>query len=190
MLTWNFWKLCFIQLIDPNCHHFFSETSSAEEDILRTKQLIDHALEFSEGDFLFLKTIIKNNYQKHCQKHPDKIDAESIPESLGEIYATSFTERYKDGDLGEFELFLEVLLAAHSPPTLFELDKILNYHYKNYNTRKIANKLSQYLKSDIGGPKQTDRNNGIFVRKSRGHRFFVDYLFHFYNDRGNNLTLK
>ena len=82
-----------------------TETSSGAK-ILYIQKLIDYALTFSGGNFLFLETIIK-----YWQKYPDKINAESIPESLQNIYATSFTERFKDINLDKFEPFLEILLA-------------------------------------------------------------------------------
>ena len=63
--------------------------TSSNEEILRIQQLIDHALKFCKGNFLFLKTVIKN-----WQLYPDKMNIQSIPESLEDLYATSFTQRF------------------------------------------------------------------------------------------------
>ena len=181
---------------EQTLQNFSTETSSMK-DVLRIKHLLHLVLKFSKGNFLFLETIIK-----HWQKYPDRMNVQNIPESLGDIYATSFSERYKDGDISDFEPLLEALLAAKSPPTLSELGEILNYYDKKYNTLKVANKLSEYFKSDINqGPlefhhqffaewliNQTHATNGIVIQKSRGHQYIVDYLFHFYSERQTNLT--
>ena len=183
---------------EQTLQNFSTETSSME-DVLRIKHLLHLALKFSKGNFLFLETIIK-----HWQKYPDRMNVQNIPESLGDIYATSFSERYKDGDISDFEPLLEVLLAAKSPPTLSELGEILNYYYKKYNTLKVANKLSEYFKSDINqGPlefhhqlfaewliNQTHGSNGIVIQISKGHQYIVDYLFHFYSERQTDLTFE
>ena len=177
---------------------FYTEVSSTKE-ILPVQRSINMAVEFSKGNFLFLKTII--NY---WQEYPHKMNAESIPESLEDMYKVSFTERFKKADLIDFVPLFEVLLAANSPLTLLEMDNVLSYHYKNYNTRTIVNELSEYFKSDIDeGPlefhhqffaewlvNQTDGSNGITIQKSRGHQYTVDYLFHFYSERQTNLTFK
>jgi ankyrin repeat protein len=175
---------------------FYSEVPSLEEK-LPLNRSIDLAVEFSKGNFLFLEGILKL-----WRKYPDKMNAEYIPEDLGGIYATAFSARFEKADFSDFQPLLEVLLAANSPPMLLELDRILNHHYKNYNTRTIVLKLSEYFKSDIDqGPlefhhqffaewliKQTHGSNGIVIQKSRGHQYIVDYLFHFYSERQTDLT--
>ena len=175
--------------------NFVNETSS----YTNAQHLIHHALKFSKGNFLFLRTIIKN-----WQKYADKMNAESIPESLEDVYATSFTERFKDSDLDRFKPFLEILLATYSPLTLFQLEKILDYHFQDYNTREVANSLSEYFKTGIDqGPlefhhqffaewliDQTEGFNGINIQKSRGHRYIADYLLNFHNEIQTNLTFK
>ncbi len=177
---------------------FYTEVPSTKE-ILPVNRSINMAVEFSKGNFLFVKTII--NY---WQEYPHKMNAESIPESLEDMYKVSFTERFKKADLIDFEPLFEVLLAANSPPTLLKMGNILSYHNKNYNTRRIVNELSEYFKSDIDqGPlefhhqffaewlvNQTDGSNGITIQKSRGHQYIVDYLFHFYSERETNLTFE
>ncbi|CAB3983839.1 Ankyrin repeat domain-containing 50 [Paramuricea clavata] len=178
--------------------NFYTEVPSTKEK-LPLNHSIDLVVEFSKGNFLLLKTII--NY---WQEYPDQMNARSIPESLEDIYKASFAERFKEAELIDFEPLLEVLLAANSPPTLLELGKILNYHYKNHNTRRIVNKLSQFFTSDIDQGSlefhhqffaewlinQTDGSNGIFIEKSRGHQYIVDYLFHFYSERQTEVTFK
>ena len=175
--------------------NFVNDTSS----YTNAQHLIHHALKFSKGNFLFLRTIIKN-----WQKYADKMNAESIPESLEDVYATSFTERFKDSDLDRFKPFLEILLATYSPLTLFQLEKILDYHFHDYNTREVANSLSEYFKIGIDqGPlefhhqffaewliDQTEGFNGINIQKSRGHRYIADYLLNFHNEIQTNLTFK
>ena len=175
---------------------FYTEVPSMEEK-LSLNHSIDLAVQFSKGNFLFLETIMK-----HWRKYPDKMNAQTMVDNLGDIYKASFTKRFKEADFIDFEPLLEVLLAANSPPTLSELSKILNYHYKNHNTRRIANKLSQYFKSDIDqGPlefhhqsfaewliNQTSDSNVIVIEISRGHQFIVDYLFNFYEERQAILT--
>ena len=177
---------------------FYSKVPSMEEK-LPLNRSIDLAVEFSKGNFLFLEIIIKL-----WRKYPDKINAQYIPEDLGGIYATAFSARFEKADFSDFQPLLEVLLAANSPPMLPELDRILNHHYKNYNTRTIVLKLSEYFKSDIDqGPlefhhqlfaewliNQTHGSNGIVIQKSRGHQYIVDYLFHLYSERQTNLTFK
>ena len=103
--------------------NFNNETSPSGE-IIRIQHLINRALYISKGNFLFLKTIIKN-----WQKYPDKMNAQSIPENLGELYATFFTERFERKHLQRFEPFLEILLATSSPLTLLQLEKILEHHF-------------------------------------------------------------
>ena len=175
-----------------------TETSSGAK-ISRIKKLIDYALKFSDGNFLFLETIIK-----YWQKYPDKINAESIPESLQDIYATSFTERFKETNLDKFEPFLEILLASTLPPTLSQLKNILEYHDKSYNTRKVANALSEYFKTAIDqGPlefhhqffaewlvNQTEGKAGIVINKPRGHQYIFDYLLNVCEKKQTNLTMK
>ena len=176
----------------------YSEEPSMEEK-LPLNRSIDLAVEFSKGNFLFLERIIKL-----WRKYPDQMNAEYIPKNLGDIYTVNFAARFKEAAFADFQPLLEVLLAGNSPPMLLELDKIINYHYKNYNTRSIVLKLSEYFKSDIDqGPlefhhqffaewliKQTHGSNGIVIQKSRGHQYIVDYLFHFYSERQTNLTFK
>ena len=175
-----------------------TETSSGAK-ISHIKKLIDYALTFSGGNFLFLETIIK-----YWQEYPDKMNAESIPGSLQDIYATSFTERFKDINLNEFEPFLEILLASTLPPTLSQLKNILEYHDKSYNTRKVANKLSEYFKTAIDqGPlefhhqffaewlvNQTEGKAGIVINKPRGHQYIFDYLLNFYEERQSKLSFE
>ena len=160
--------------------------------------MIEHALKFCKGNFLFLKTILK-----YWQRYPAKINENSIPESLKDIYARSFTERFKDIDLNSFEPFLEILLVAYSPLTFIELQEILNYH-KNSNIRKVANALSEYFKDDIDqGPlefhhqffaewlvNQTAGKTGIVIEKSRGHQYIFDYLLNLYEERQSKLTFE
>ena len=177
---------------------FYTDSHSTKEK-LPLKDSIDLAVEFSKGNFLFLERIIKL-----WQEYPDKMKAESIPEDLGNVYTTFFAKRFNEADFSDFQPLLEVILAANSPPTLAELSKILKYHYKNHNTRKIASKLSEYFKSDIDeGPiefhhksfaewliKQTKGIDGIFIDKSRGHQYIADYRLSFYHERRTNLTLE
>jgi ankyrin repeat protein len=177
---------------------FYSEVPSLEEK-LPLNRSIDLAVEFSKGNFLFLERIIKL-----WRKYPDQMNAEYIPKSLGDIYTVYFAARFKKAAFVDFEPLLEVLLASNSPPVLLELDKIINYHYQNYNTRSTVLKLSEYFKSDIDqGPlefhhqffaewliNQTHGSNGIVIQKSRGHQYIVDYLFNFYSERQTDLTFK
>ena len=175
---------------------FYSEIPSMEEK-LPLNRSIDLAMKISKGNFLFLKRIIKL-----WRKYPDQMNAKYIPENLGDIYTVYFAARFKEAAFADFQPLLEVILASNSPPMLHELDKILNYHNKNYNTRSTVLKLSEYFKSDIDqGPlefhhqlfaewliNQTHGSNGIVIQKSRGHQYIVDYLFHFYSERQTNLT--
>ena len=176
-----------------------NETSSNEE-ILRINQLIDHTLDISKGNFLFLKTIIK-----YWQKYPDKIDKQFIPGSLEELYATSFTERFETKHLKRFEPFLEILLATYSPLTLFQLEEILKNNLgKDYNTREVANSLSEYFKNGIDqGPlefyhqffaewlvNQTAGLDGIYIQKERGHHYIAEYLLNFYEGKQINITFQ
>ena len=172
--------------------NIINETSSSEE-ILRVDQLIDHTLNISKGNFLFLKTIIQN-----WQKYPDKINKQFIPESLEERFATSFTDRFETKHLKRFEPFLEILLATYSPLTLFQLEDILKDNFgKDYNTREVANSLSEYFKNGIDQRplefyhqsfakwlvNQTAGLNGIYIQKERGHYYIADYLLNFYEGR-------
>ena len=84
--------------------NFVNEKSSNAE-ILHIQELINDALKFSKGNFLFLRIIIKD-----WQKHPDKMKTELIPESLEHAFAKSFTKRFKENALDRFEPFLEILL--------------------------------------------------------------------------------
>ena len=178
---------------------FMNKTSSNEE-ILRMQRLIVHAVRFCKGNFLFLETILKN-----WKKYPDKINADSISESLEHIYAKSFARRFTEDNLVRFQPFLEILLAADSPLTFIELEKILNYHFhENFSARKVANLLSEYFKADINqGPlefhhqffakwliNQTEGKAGIVVKKSRGHRYIFDYLLNVYEERQSKLTFE
>ena len=180
-------------------HNITTETSSSAK-MSHIKKLLDYALKFSDGNFLFLETIIK-----YWQKYPDKINPESIPESLQDIYATSFTERFKEINLDKFEPFLEILLASTLPPTLSQLKNILEYHFgKSYNTRKVANALSECFKTAIDqGPlefhhqffaewlvNQTEGKAGIVINKPRGHQYIFDYLLSFYEERQSRLTFE
>ena len=179
--------------------NFVNEKSSNAE-ILHIQKLINDALKFSKGNFLFLRLIIKD-----WQKHPGKMKTESIPESLEDAYAKSFTERFKENALDRFEPFLEILLATYSPLTYIQLEKMLDYHFHEYyNTRKVANTLSEYFRTGIDqGPlefyhqffaewltNQTEGFNGINIHKSRGHRYIADYLLNFYEEKQTNLTFK
>ena len=176
-----------------------NETSSSEE-ILRVDQLIDHTLDISKGNFLFLETIIKN-----WRKYPDRINKQFIPESLEKLYATSFTERFERKHLKRFEPFLEILLATYSPLKLFQLEEILKYNFeKDYNIREVANSLSEYFKNGIDqGPlefyhqffaewlvNQTTGLDGIYIQKERGHHYIADYLLNFYEGRQTNVTFQ
>ena len=178
---------------------FITETSSNEE-ILRIQNLTAHAVKFCKGNFLFLETIMNN-----WKKYPDKMNADSIPESLEDIYAKSFTRRFTEENLVRFEPFLEILLAAYSPLTFIELDKILDYHFhEKLSARKVANALSEYFKTDIDkGPlefhhqffaqwlvNQTKGNAGIIIKKSRGHQFIFDYLLNIYEESQSKLTFE
>ena len=181
--------------------NFINETSPSGE-IIRIQHLINRALDISKGNFLFLKTIIKN-----WRKYPDEMNAQSIPENLGDLYATFFTERFEKRHLQRFEPFLEILLATSSPLTLLQLEKILEHHFgQNYNTREVANSLSEYFKADDDKSqrplefhhqffaewlvKQTEGFNGIYIHKSRGHDYIADYLLTFYDERKTNLTFQ
>ena len=178
--------------------NFYIEVHPTKEK-LPLKDVVDLAVEFSKGNFLFLERIIRL-----WQEFPDKMNAESVPEDLGNIYTSSFAMRFNEADFKDFKPLLEVLLAANSPPTLSELSKVLEHHYKNHQTRTIANKLSEYFKSDIEeGPiefhhqcfaewliKQTKGIDGIVIEKSRGHQYIADYLFDFYDERRTNLTFE
>ena len=124
--------------------NFVNEKSSNAE-ILHIQELINDALKFSKGNFLFLRIIIKD-----WQKHPDKMKTELIPESLEHAFAKSFTKRFKENALDRFEPFLEILLATYLPLTFIQLEEILDYNFHQpYNTRKVANTLSEFFKTGI-----------------------------------------
>ena len=178
---------------------FLTETSSNEE-ILRIQNLITDVVKFCKGNFLFLETIVNN-----WKKDPDKINADSIPESLEDVYANFFTRRYTEYNLVRFEPFLEILLAAYSPLTFIELEKILDYHFhEKFSARKVANALSGYFKADINKGSlefhhqffaewlvnQTKGNAGITIKKSRGHKYIFDYLLNLYEERQSKLTFE
>ncbi|XP_028391824.1 uncharacterized protein LOC114516515 [Dendronephthya gigantea] len=170
-------------------HHFFTEIPQTKEK-LSLDDMIDLALKSSKFNFLFLQTILE-----FWKKYPSEIDSQSRPEDLGKVFTEVFSKRFNEADFRLFEPFFEVLLAASSPPTFFELNKIINYRYENYNTRVIVDKLSEYLKSDHGPiefhhqffaewlKNQTSNVDGIVIQKSRGHQYIADYLFHFYDER-------
>ena len=181
--------------------NFINETSPSGE-IIRIQHLINRALYISKGNFLFLETIIKN-----WQKYPDEMNAQSIPENLEDLYATSFTQRFEKRHLQRFEPFLEILLATSSPLTLLRLEKILERRFgQNYNTREVANSLSEYFKADVDKSQkplefhhqffaewlvnQTEGFNGIYIHKSRGHDYIADYLLTFYDERKTNFTFQ
>ena len=178
---------------------FTTETLSTEEKI-RIQNVMVHAVKFCKGNFLFLETILKN-----WKKYPDKMNAESIPESLEHIYAKSFTRRFTEDNLVRFEPFLEILLASYSPLTFIELEKILDYHFhETFSTRKVGNALSEYFKADNNqGPlefhhqfvaewliNQTEGMAGIVIKKSNGHRYILDYLLNSYEERQRELTFE
>ena len=181
--------------------NFINEMSTSGE-MFRIRDLINRALYISKGNFLFFKTVIKS-----WQKYPDKINAQSIPESLEDLYATSFTQRFGEKNLQRFEPFLEILLATSSSLTLLQLEKILEHQFgQNYNTREVANSLSEYFKADVDQSqrplefhhqffaewlvKQTGGLNGIYIHKSRGHHYISNYLLNFYEEKKTDLTFE
>ena len=186
---------------DQTLRNFINETSPSGE-IFRIQHLINSALYISKGNFLFLEAIVKN-----WQKYPDKMKTQSIPQNLEDLYARSFTRRFEKKHLQRFEPFLEILLATSSPLTLFKLEKILEQQFgQNYNTREVANFLSEYFKADVDKSqrplefhhhffaewlvKQTGGLNGIYIHKSRGHYYIANYLLNFYEERKTNLTFE
>ena len=176
----------------------YSELST--EKYFRLRNSIDLAIKSSSGNFLFLERILK-----YWQKYPEKINAQSIPRSLADIYAKFFAPRFTKSEFNELKPLLEVLVAADSPKTLLELDKIL-YFYDNrhYDTTQNVLKISEYFKSDIDkGPvefhheyfaewltNQADGSHGIVIEKSKGHKYIVDYLFNSYSERQTRPTLE
>ena len=172
--------------------------SSIEKNFPRN-YAIDLAVKVSNGNFLFLKEILK-----YWQKYPEKINAQSIPRSLADIYAKFFIPRFTKSEFNELKPLLEVLVAADSPKTLSELDEILFFYNSNYDTRSNVLKISEYFKSDIDEAplefhhryfaewltNQTSGIHGIVVEKSKGHEYIVDYLFHFYRERQTKLTFQ
>ena len=176
--------------------NFFTEVPQTKEK-LSFDGLIDLALKSSKSNFLYLQTILE-----FWRKYPSEIDTQFLPGDLGKVFTEIFSKRFLEADFRLFEPFFEVLLAASSPPTFFELNKIMNYRYKNYNTRVIVDKLSEYLNSDPDTIEfhhqffaewlnnQTSNNDGIVIQKWRGHQYTADYLFHFYDQRQTSLRFE
>ena len=127
----------------------FIDGTSSNEEILRIQQLIDHALKFCKGNFLFLKTVIKN-----WQLYPDKMNIQSIPESLEDLYATSFTHAaiFKK----TFETCRTILRDTSCYIFASQIVRAGgNFRaplWQNYNIREVANPRSEYFKLDSFDP--------------------------------------
>ena len=148
-------------------------------------ETIDELTKHADGNFLFVKTVLKNNLD------PDgTINLHSLPNSLNDVYEQIFQRYFIKEDSIRFEMLFEILLAAGSlhETEIFDIFKRQNQgkdvqallahvssllHFRHDGTVNIYHKsFSEWLLSN------GNRMNGFSFQKHRGHAYIADLLVH------------
>ncbi|CAB4004338.1 Ankyrin repeat domain-containing 50 [Paramuricea clavata] len=146
------------------------------------ENLIEQLNNTKEGNFLYFKTLLQYLKKNDCYK-PGQ-----VPQTLDELYGRSFRDRFLKEDFERFAPLFEVLLASNAPPTITELEAILIFRNDEYNTRRIIKQVSEFLDERDGTVRfyhksfadwlvtQAEDSDGLFIKKSSGHQYIVNYL--------------
>ena len=170
----------------------YKAISPLEDSINKmTKQLT----ELAEGNFLFVKTILKSNLEGNT----GTIDFNSFPNSLDDMYYQLFKRYFVKKDFGSYEIIFEILLASGSLQKIdfFGIlerenqDKVMGdlveqvaplLHFGEDETVSIYHQsFAEWLVS------KSNRVKGFSVQKKRGHEYISNFLLHRLQ-RDSNIT--
>ena len=137
-----------------------------------------------EGNFLYFKFSLQYLNDGGLCKQGE------IPPSIVDHYGFSFRDRFIKEDFDGFSPLFEVLLALNARPSINELEAILKFKNNEYDTRRVIKRVSEFL-YDSGDVvrffdksfadwlvTQAEDSDGLFIQKSRGHRYVANYHFH------------
>ena len=182
------------QMILENDFKIEHGNKSMRKELIRS---IDLITKNARGNFLYVQKLFE-----YWKDHPEKINLESMPQTLNH-YGLTFRSRYKKDELKYFTPLLEVLLASDTPPTRKKLDAILKHRDNTYDADEVIDEILPHLKISSDGTvrffhqsfvewleNHTERVDGFIIITSRGHQHIADYLFDYYKQKGNALQLE
>ena len=173
-----------------------------DDSLENTARLISVLLSKSQGNFLFVKEILR-----HWEtSREDQSDPYRLPRSLGELYHSYFERLYNQKE--KFKLVrrtLEVLVSTFEPLTLGEIFHVLRMKEKNldddYEFKDRMIDLGHFLRYGKNGTvtlyhqslsdwltSENNRGSLFYVSKRKGHEMFCDYYFNLIRN-GDNATL-
>ena len=171
-----------------------------DDSIENTERLISTLLSKSQGNFLFVKEMVRHwESSKRTQSDPY-----ALPRSLGELYHSFFERLYTQEKFKPVRRILEILVSTLEPLTERQIFHVFNTtgketHLTDFESRIIE--LRHFLRYGKNGTLTlyhlsltewlTDERNGngpFYINKLRGHELFCDYYFNLIS-KGDNLTL-
>ena len=172
-----------------------------DDSIENTERLISALLSKSQGNFLFVKEMLRHwESSKQAQSDPY-----ALPKSLGELYH-SFLERLynRKEKFKPVERILEILVSTFEPLTQEQIFHVLSTSIKEKHLEDFKGKMSElghFLRYGKNGTvtlyhlslsewltSESNRNGPFYVSKKKGHEVFCDYYFYLIR-KGDNLTL-
>ena len=178
---------------------FGNDRFKTEPEKKYINELTEQLYKINEGNFLYFKTLLG-----YLNKNVSNVDfsVDFSQQNLDQLYGFIFRDRFTRRDFKRFAPLFEVLLASNSPPSMTELKAILKFRKDTYDTRNVVKQVSEYL--IIGSDetvrfyhksfanwltKQTKYCNGLFIKKFKGYRYIVNYLFDYFHKRNTTLTI-
>ncbi|XP_022807979.1 uncharacterized protein LOC111344986 [Stylophora pistillata] len=171
-----------------------------DDSIENTERLISALLSKSQGNFLFVKEMVRHwESSKQAQSDPY-----ALPRSLGELYQSFFERLYNQEKFKPFKRILEILVSTFEPLTEKQIFHVLNITMKEAHLTDFENRFTElrhFLRYGKNGTLtlyhfsliewltgESNRNGPFYISKKRGHELFCDYYFNLIR-KGDNLTL-
>ena len=173
-----------------------------DDSIENTERLISVLLRKSQGNFLFVKEMLRQwETSRQAQSDPYR-----LPKSLGELYH-SYLERLYNGKekFKPVRRILELLVSTFEPLTQNEMFQIISVTEESldedYDFKDRMSELGHFLRYGKNGTvtlyhlslsewltSESNRGGPFYVSKKKGHEMFCDYHFNLIR-KGNNSTL-
>ena len=175
--------------------NFMDRLLTAMDYSSRTKglKILDEVIARAEGNFLVVKTMLQ--YMNDTGR---KIDFQSLPASLFDLYNVYFDRQFATAGFGPFRFLFEVLLAAYSPLQSQHVNEILKCNYKADDFTRLTEQVSCFLRFGRDGTIRiyhqsfaewlTSQAPSLSINKTRGHQSIAKFLMHNMRERYVNIT--
>ena len=173
-----------------------------DDSIENTARLISVLLSKSQGNFLFVKEMLRH-WETSRQTQSDPY---GLPKSLGELYNSYFERLYNGKEkFKPVRRILELLVSTFEPVTQNEIFHVIKMKEKSldedYDFKDRMKDLGHFLRYGRNGTvtlyhlslsewltSESNQDGSFYVSKRKGHEMFCDYYFNLIRN-GDNSTL-